>query len=167
MLGSDSFLYIYGFDKDNIKTINKFNVEYNISRVRDGELDNNVELFVAGNSLFIANNDSLWILNPEAKDKVYFKPVAGFEPIPRIVSVGLARRGENDNLDKSMIWVCGDRRITVFTFSIQNEIISLTKSLQYSPISQAISTIAYNIETEHFYLTAGRSLHIFKFGNPN
>ena len=38
MLGSDSNLYVYGYDKENIKMKGKYLVEYRIGRVRDGEL---------------------------------------------------------------------------------------------------------------------------------
>lgn len=127
-----------------------------------------MELFVVGNRLLIANNDSLWIFNDGGSNNNYFSLVNGYQPMARIVGAGVVPEPhKNNKLHDSTMWVGSDTQILTFKFAVSANSVTITNTLQYAQLPQTISTIIYDSWSGYFYITAARSLYIFKLDNAN
>lgn len=127
-----------------------------------------MELFLVRNRLFIANNESLWIFNDGGSNNNYFSLVNGYQPMARIVGAGFVPEPHNNNkLHDSTIWVGSDTQILTLKFTDSANSVNITNILHYAQLPQTISTIIYDSWSGYFYITAARSLYIFKLGNAN
>lgn len=112
MIGSDSMLHVYSFAKEIIRKDAEYALDYRVGRVRDGAMKENVEMLVLGGRVFIANNESLWVFDPNNKEN-NFKIVKGFDFVGSLVDMGIISEGST-GLHGIKFWVCSNSQITIY-----------------------------------------------------